>query len=131
MRAATRSTVSTSSLSRWLTLMALATALAFSGCSDDDDPSKPGGERTDVLEINPSSAVLGAGETRDFDARATGEDNISAQWSLVQDGDVGQIDTDGLYTAPDVIGAQFTVTVRAEAPDLFDQPAFAEITLVP
>ena len=119
---------------RWQLLLAavvLSIGLIGMGCDDDDNPSKPGGELTDTLSIEPSSAIVAAGGQQQFTARATGEDDVSAQWSVLGTGDVGQISTDGLYTAPATVSDEVTITIQATAPAVYDNTAFAEVTVTP
>ncbi|MEK7703247.1 MAG: Ig-like domain-containing protein [Nitrospirota bacterium] len=61
------------------------------------------------LSIEPSSVMLGQGQTQQFTATVAGEDAPKFQWSV--EGGAGRIDQDGLFTATGV----GTFRVRAES----------------
>jgi len=64
------------------------------------------------VTVAPTLAVLTAGQTKQFTARAVGSGNTNVLWTLNPPG-VGSVDSTGLYTAPAVINARQTVTITA------------------
>jgi regulation of enolase protein 1 (concanavalin A-like superfamily) len=64
------------------------------------------------LTVAPTIAVLTAGQTKQFTARAIGNANTNVNWTLNPPG-VGTVDSTGLYTAPGAVNARQTVTITA------------------
>ncbi|HEX6879791.1 MAG TPA: Ig-like domain-containing protein, partial [Terriglobales bacterium] len=88
-------------------LLGLAVACA-GGTSGGGD----GGRVT--VSVSPSSATVIAGQTQKFTATVSGALNSTVAWNVTCSGSsCGTIDSTGLYTAPALIAADASVTVRA------------------
>jgi hypothetical protein len=74
--------------------------------------SAPGDEQCEeiAVAIDPPSATVTSGSTRQFTATVTGTDNQAVTWSATG----GTITSDGLYTAGQTLG-EFTVTATSVA----------------
>lgn len=74
------------------------------------------------VRVSPHLAVVVQGGTKQFTATVFGAENEDVIWSVVEAGG-GEIDANGLYTAPDTIG---TYTIRAtsvEDPESYGEAA--------
>jgi uncharacterized protein (TIGR03437 family) len=82
-----------------------------------------------VTAITPSSVSLGGGEAQQFTATVSGTSNTNVTWAI--NPQVGDITTNGLYTAPATISSRQTITVTAISVADPGQSKTATITLVP
>lgn len=86
-----------------------------------------------TVTINPTSASVGLGSTKQFSATVTGAVDVSVTWSVngVAGGNsaTGTISTAGLYTAPANMPSPTTVTVRATSVASATSYAQATVTL--
>ena len=93
------------------TITAIATSVA--------DPSKSGSASVTIVpgpltvSVAPSSALLYAGQTRQFSATVTNRLTTGVNWSISPT--IGTISPTGLYTAPSPVPAQQAVTVTASS----------------
>lgn len=81
-----------------------------------------------VITIAPTTANLGASESQQFAATVSHHVNKGVTWSLSGEGTLG---TTGLYTAPAVIAAQTSATVRVTSVADTGKWASAVISLIP
>jgi len=83
-----------------------------------------------AISVSPTAANLGASQSATFSARVNNVINPGVSWSSTPDG-VGSIDYNGVYTAPSVISASQTVTIKASS--VMDDTQFgsATVTLMP
>ncbi len=65
------------------------------------------------VSISPSAVSLAPGGSQQFTAQVTGARRTEVNWSI--DPAVGTIDETGLYTAPSVIAAAQTVTIKSQS----------------
>lgn len=82
------------------------------------------------VSMNPASATLYGGQTQQLTASVYNTSNIAVTWTISPAG-VGTVSANGLYTAPETIAAQQTVTVTATSQADPVLTAFAMITLAP
>jgi len=83
------------------------------------------------VEIAPATATITASQTRQFTAWSTTHpENPGIAWSINPAG-LGSIDTTGLYTAPDSVLSQQTVTITATSVADSTLSASAVVTLSP
>lgn len=75
------------------------------------------------VRVSPHLAVVVQGGTKQFTATVFGAENEDVIWSVVEAGG-GEIDANGLYTAPDTIG---TYTIRATSVE--DPESYGEATV--
>ena len=75
------------------------------------------------VRVKPHLAVVVQGGTKQFTATVFGAENEDVIWSVVEAGG-GEIDANGLYTAPDTIG---TYTIRATSVE--DPESYGEATV--
>ena len=93
------------------TITAIATSVA--------DPSKSGSASVTIVpglltvSVAPSSALLYAGQTRQFSATVTNRLTTGVNWSISPA--IGTISASGLYTAPSPVPSQQAVTVTASS----------------
>lgn len=81
------------------------------------------------ISLAPATATLSGGQSQQFNATVTGgAGNTSVAWSLSPD--VGTISATGLYTAPEIISAQLTITVKATSAADSTKSAAATLTLL-
>ncbi len=81
-------------------------------CAGGANGGGDGGHVT--VSVSPSSATVIAGQTQKFAATVTGALNSAVAWNVTCSGSsCGTIDSTGLYTAPALIPADASVTVRA------------------
>lgn len=83
-----------------------------------------------TVSISPSSANLYSGQTQQFSASVSGSGNTAVTWSIVPAG-MGTISVLGLYSTPNSIPTQQTVTVRATSVGDPTKSASAAISLSP
>ena len=93
------------------TITAIATSVA--------DPSKSGSASVTIVpgpltvSVAPSSALLYAGQSRQFSATVTNRLTTGVNWSISPA--IGTISASGLYTAPSPVPSQQAVTVTASS----------------
>ena len=84
-----------------------------------------------TLSVTPSSVTLyDGGQTQQFTASLQNALNSGLTWTVSPAG-VGTVDVTGLYTAPQSISAQQTVTVTAASQQDPTKSASATVTLIP
>lgn len=102
------------------------------------DPTKSASASVTVTQhvgitISPTSAQVVEGQTKRFTATVTGTSNTGVNWSVSGTGcsgsGCGTISNSGLYTAPDSIPTQVTVTATSQAD--FTVSASATVTIIP
>ena len=95
------------------------------GCGQDED--------TDGLTvtISPSSANVIVAQTQQFTATVTGTSNTAVTWSVESDSTHGEIDSAGLYTAPETQPSPSTTTVRATSVADPSKSGTAQVTIGP
>jgi hypothetical protein len=113
----------------------LAVAL-LSGCtgtttSSNSNPSPSGSGVT--VKVSPTSANVRAGAAQTFSAAVSGTSNAAVSWQVngVTGGSsaTGTISASGMYTAPAVVPANNTVTVRAVSAASASAAASGAVTL--
>jgi YD repeat-containing protein len=83
------------------------------------------------VSVSPQAVSLSAQQKQQFVAAVSNSSNPSVTWSISPDG-AGTIDANGIYTAPNIIGAQQTVAVTANNTfNGLSTNAGATITLLP
>ena len=82
-----------------------------------------------AVTVSPSTALLNAGQTRQFTATVVNASNTSVTWSISPA--IGTISSSGLYTAPGTIGSQQNVVVTATSQADSTKSASAMVTLLP
>jgi hypothetical protein len=82
-----------------------------------------------AVAVSPTTASLGASQTRQFTATVQNTANTAVTWSVISGS--GTVDSSGLYTAPGSIPSSQTATVRATS--VADPAKFANatVTLLP
>ena len=96
-----------------LRFLPLAFALTFAGCGGGSSSQPPQQPNQLSVVLNPTSASMAVGSTKQFTATVTGTSNTAVTWSV--DGanggnaTAGTISASGLYTSPAVAG-NHTVT---------------------
>jgi RHS repeat-associated protein len=85
-----------------------------------------------AVSVTPSTAVFtnNGGQQQKFTATVVNTSNTAVTWSVSPSG-AGNIDQTGLYTAPETITSQQTVTVTATSQADTTKSASASITLTP
>jgi len=83
-----------------------------------------------TISINPLSAALYPAQTEQFTTTVTNVTDSAVTWSISPAG-TGSIDLNGVYTAPDSIGSQQTVTVTATSQSDPSLSASATVILLP
>ncbi len=81
-----------------------------------------------IVSITPQTATLSAAQTQQFTATVSNAANTAVTWTLTPA--VGTISASGLYTAPDCIYSQRTVTVTATSVADATKSTSATITLI-
>jgi hypothetical protein len=81
-----------------------------------------------VVTVNPATAPLYGGQTRQFNATLTNSTNQAVTWSL---SGAGALSPSGLYTAPSTVSAITTATVTATAVVDGTTTGTATVTLYP
>jgi hypothetical protein len=104
-----------------LAVLSIAALPFFCGCAGVTSavppvaPTQP--PATPAVMVLPSSASVATGGSQQFSATVTNESNTAVNWSVngVSGGNatVGTISTAGLYTAPQNVPEQATVTIQA------------------
>lgn len=112
MRAATRS------------LLSLLVLSAAAGCDCGAPPTQP---TQVVVQVDPTTASVGAGRQQKFTALVTGTTNAEVTWSIDEPG-FGSIGADGVFTAGTALG---TVHVRATSVVDAQASGAATVTVVP
>jgi WD40 repeat protein len=87
----------------------MVAVLVFCGCGSSDQ-SKP----EVVVTINPSTATVLAGTSKQYNATVSGSPNESVNWTIREGGAGGNITDSGLYTAP-IIPGNYTVVATSLA----------------
>ena len=88
--------------------------------TSNDDATVTASAEVDVLApavnvaISPTSATLGAGGAQQFTATVSGNPNTGVDWSVIEGGSGGSINTNGFYTAPATAGT-YHVSARSRA----------------
>ena len=94
--------------------------------------SNGGGGGQVHVTVSPTSASVIAGQTQQFSATVTGALNSAVAWSVTCSTTAcGTIDAAGLYTAPALIPASLTVTVRATSQEDTNIVGTAAVTHMP
>lgn len=110
----------------------LITLLLLGSCSSGVENSNSGPPPIQVV-VTPAQAVVPATETQQFAARVTNSTNSAVIWKVdgIEGGDanVGQISTDGLYSAPSTAGRHTITATSVEDPTKKDN-ALVEINVV-
>jgi len=112
----------------WSALLILALA---AGCGD----SSTGVPVNVIVAVSPLAADLGPGATRRFTATVTvipddGSVSKDVRWEVVEGPAYGNVDAQGLYTAPEEDPPQLKATVRAVSVARSAAVGEAEVTLV-
>lgn len=81
------------------------------------------------VSVTPTSATLVASQMKQFTATVSGSSNTAVTWSISPM--VGAISSSGVYTAPGIISATQTVTVKATSVADTGKSASAVVTLTP
>jgi hypothetical protein len=79
--------------------------------------------------VTPPTATFSAGQSQLFTATVAYADNTQVTWSITSG--LGSIDSTGLYTAPNPIAAQQTVTITATSQADPTKSGSATVTLIP
>jgi len=82
-----------------------------------------------IISMTPQTATLTASQTQQFTATVQNATNTSVTWTLTPAVGAGTISSTGLYTAPDCINEQQTVTVVATSVADSTKTTSATITL--
>ncbi|MCC7373752.1 MAG: DUF1800 family protein [Verrucomicrobiales bacterium] len=83
-----------------------------------------------TVAVSPSTANVILGATKTFVATVTGSANTSVTWSVVGGSANGSVSSGGVYTAPTIMPASSTVTVRATSVANALVSSTATVTLV-
>ncbi|MGD0470655.1 MAG: DUF2341 domain-containing protein [Terriglobales bacterium] len=81
-----------------------------------------------AIAVNPPAVTLSAGQAEQFNATVTNAGSTSVTWSISPSG-TGVISDSGLYTAPETIASQETVTITATSQTNPALSASAMVTL--
>lgn len=113
--------------------VAVETIVTLTAASQED-PTKSATARITLqpptqVTISPGSVTLYANETARFTSSVAYAPYASVWWTL--DPEVGSIDSSGIYTAPAIVPAPQTITVRATSEYDPGAVASASITLAP
>ncbi|HWC18332.1 MAG TPA: hypothetical protein VG498_15025 [Terriglobales bacterium] len=110
-------------------LVVIAAVLVWSGCGSKKSTTTTGV----AITISPTSASVAGGATQQFTATVTGSTNTAVTWQVngTTGGDAinGTISTTGLYTAPNVLPSNTSITVTAIAQADTTKTAAATVTL--
>lgn len=110
----------------------LITLILLGSCSSGVENSNSGPPPIQVV-VTPEQAVVPATETQQFSARVANSTNSSVTWKVddIEGGNasVGQISTDGLYTAPSTAG-RHTITATSVEDSTKSDTASVEVRLV-
>jgi hypothetical protein len=122
-----------------LALSLLLAVALLSGCtgtttsSSGSNPNTPPSGSGVTVRVSPTSANVRAGATQAFSATVSGTSNAAVTWQVngVTGGSsaTGTISASGMYTAPAVVPANNTVTVRAISAASSSATASGAVTL--
>ncbi len=110
------------SASRWI-LIPLLLAVTAPGCGDDTEVSV-------VVDVEPATAMLQVGQSRQFAATVTGAEDAAVSWAVDGGAANGGITASGLYTAPAAVPAPAAVTIRATSQVDASRSGTAVVTVV-
>ena len=108
-------------------LGAIAIGLAMAGCGGAAPPLEaPSATQTVVVQVSPSSAVVGPSGTASFASAVTGSVDTGVTWQVAE-ASGGTVDASGRYTAPTVAGA-FHVIATSQADPTKSATAIVTVT---
>ena len=108
----------------WLCVTTGLLLVLATSCGDDE-PSKPV-----VVSVEPATATVEVGQTRQFTATVTGTANQGVSWLVDGGAADGTISAAGLYLAPGNVPDPDTVVVRATSVAVGTKSGTAAVTVV-
>lgn len=114
-------------------LIVLAACTGGGGGTTDSTPTDTADSTPQAVgvTVTPASTSVHVSESVDFEVTVTGTEDLGIVWSVEGAGDLGSINTDGLYVAPSMVPGVPDVIIRATS--VADDTAYDEavVTVLP